>query len=268
MRIFLTAAIAALVITSVSIAAPAANGPAGRPPISMTGAAAAELTALDEQIAKLMEKEAVPGGALAVVKNGRLVYARGYGLADRDAGKPVQPDSLFRIASVSKPFTAAAILVLVERGRLDLNAKVLDVLRAADFLPREKPTDARWNQITISQLLHHTAGFDREKSFDPMFRSGEIAAATGTRPPADPIAIIRYMLTTQRLDFDPGTRYAYSNFGYCLLGRVIERLSGKKYEDAVRELILQPAGITRMRVGHTRLSERGGRRGAILPEGR
>jgi len=222
--------------------------------VAITGMAAPELKALDDEITSLMRKWGIPGGAVAVVKDGRLVFAHGYGQADRDAGKPVQPDSLFRIASVTKPITAAAILVLVERGRLELDAKVLDILKLPDAAP-EKLVDPRWKQITVRQLLFHTAGFDRKASFDPMFRSYEIAEATGTPPPAKPGAIIRYMLG-RRLDFDPGTKHVYSNFGYCLLGRVIEQVTGKTYDEAVQNLVLRPSGITRMRIGRTRLSDR------------
>jgi CubicO group peptidase (beta-lactamase class C family) len=222
--------------------------------IAVTGRAAPDLKALDDEITSLMRKWQIPGGSLAVVKDGRLVFAHGYGLADRDAGTPVRPDSLFRIASVTKPFTAAAILALVERGRLDLDAKVLDILKTPG-LSAEKAVDPRWKQITIRQLLQHTAGFDRDASFDPMFRSNEIAEATGTSPPAGPHAIIRYMLG-RRLDFDPGAKFVYSNFGYCLLGRVIEQVAGKPYAEAVQNLVLRPAGITRMKIGRARLAER------------
>jgi N-acyl-D-amino-acid deacylase len=220
--------------------------------IAVSGAAAPGMSALDEMMTSLMQQWEIPGGALAVVKDGRLVFAHGYGWADRDAGKMVQPDSLFRIASVSKPITAAAILVLVEQGRLDLDAKVLDILKPP-VVPSDVVGDKRWKKITVRQLLQHTAGFDRERGFDPMFRSDEIAKATGTPAPADATAIIHYMLG-RPLDFDPGSKYAYSNFGYCLLGRVIEQVTGEKYAEAVQNLVLQRCGITRMRIGGTRLS--------------
>jgi CubicO group peptidase (beta-lactamase class C family) len=222
--------------------------------IAIAGVATPELKPLDDQITSLMRKWGIPGGAVAVVKDGRLVFAHGYGWADRDAGKAMQPDSLFRIASVTKPFTAVAILALVERGRLDLDAKVLDILKLPGVSP-EKAVDKRWKQITIRQLLFHTAGFDRDASFDPMFRPYVIADATKTPAPAGPVAIIRYMLG-QRLDFDPGTKHAYSNFGYCLLGRVIEQVTGKAYDEAVQNLVLRPSGITRMKIGRTRLCDR------------
>ena len=222
--------------------------------VVVTGMSAPGLKPVDDEITSLMRKWRIPGGAVAVVKDGRLVFAHGYGQADRDAGKPVRPDSLFRIASITKPITAAAILVLVERGRLDLDAKVLDILKLPG-VSLDKLPDPRWKQITIRQLLFHTAGFDRGGGFDPMFRSDEIAKANGTPAPADASAIIRFMLL-RRLDFDPGTKHAYSNFGYCLLGRVVEQVSGKPYAEVVRNLVLQPAGITHMQIGHTRLCER------------
>jgi CubicO group peptidase (beta-lactamase class C family) len=223
-------------------------------PIAVTGAVAAGTEPLDGMMTSLMRKWDVPGGALAVAKDGRLVFSHGYGLADRETGRRVEPDSLFRIASLSKPITSAAILALVEQKRLDLDAKVLDVLKPPVVSP-DKVRDARWKQITIRQLLFHTGGFDRETSLDPMFRSAEIAKATGTSAPAGTRAIIHSMLG-QPLDFDPGTKYAYSNFGYCLLGRVIEQITGKEYGEAVQELVLRPAGIKRMQIGHTRLGDR------------
>jgi len=201
-----------------------------------------------------MAKWKLPGGAVAVAKDGRLVLARGYGLADVERGEPVEPDSLFRIASVSKPITAAAVLVLVERGRLKLESKALDLLGPV-APPKGNSIDPRWGQITVRQLLQHTGGFDRRASFDPMFRSLEIAREMGVPPPADPAVIVRYMLG-RPLDFDPGTRYAYSNFGYCLLGRIVERAAGQSYEGAVRSLVLEPAGIARMRLGRTKAADR------------
>ncbi len=118
--------------------APAAES-AEKTPIVTTGAAVPKMTALDDAMTSLLRKWEIPGGSLAVMKDGRLVFARGYGFADRELKQPVQPDSLFRVASVSKPITAAAVLVLVEQKRLDLDAKALDVLKP--ILPAEKPAE-------------------------------------------------------------------------------------------------------------------------------
>ncbi len=203
--------------------------------------------AFDREVLAFMEARKVPGGALAVVKDQRLVYARGYGWADRERQEPVKAESLFRIASISKPFTAVGLLQLVAAGKLELEQRVFDVLDLEKIAKAGK-LDPRWRAITLRQLLHHTGGWDRDASGDPMFKSREIATATGSRAPAQPEAIIRFQLG-RPLDFDPGTRYVYSNFGYCLLGRVIEKVAGVGYEQFMRERVLAPLGITRMRLG-------------------
>ena len=204
--------------------------------------------AFDPEVQNFMSERGVPGGALAVAKNGRLVYTRGYGWADREQRQSVRADSLFRIASISKPITAAAVLRLVEANRLTLDARVLDYIKLPAHLEPGGIPDKRWHQITVRQLLQHTGGWDRERSFDPMFRPRLIAKAVGMPPPANAEAIIRYMLG-QPLDFDPGTRYAYSNFGYCVLGRIIEQITRLPYETFVRHQILAPLGMQRMRLG-------------------
>lgn len=196
-----------------------------------------------------MAARGVPGGALAVVKDRRLVYARGYGLADREAKVQAKADSLFRIASVSKPITGVAVMKLIEDGKLTLDTKAIPLLELAPLVQSFRDPEPRLRQITIRQLLQHTGGWDRDKSFDPMFRSDRIAELTGRRP-ASAVDVIRYMLS-RPLDFEPGTRYAYSNFGYCLLGRVIEKVTGQSYEKFVQEQVLVPAGIKRMQIGAT-----------------
>ena len=190
----------------------------------------------------------VPGAALAVAKDGKLIYARGFGYADKEKGEPVEPTSLFRIASVSKPFTSAAIMQLVEQGKLSLDQSWLPIL---GLHPRpDQHPDPRLSTITLTELLQHRGGWDRDKSFDPMFRPILIADYLHTPPPAGPEQVIQYMLG-QPLDFTPGERYAYSNFGYCILGRVIEKTSRESYEHYVRTHVLAPLGIHDMRLGRS-----------------
>ena len=213
------------------------------------------LKPFDDVVTAFMRARSIPGGALAVSRNGKLVLARGYGWADRESGEPVSPHSLFRIASVSKPITAVAVLQLIERsgGRVTLDTPAFALLG----YPRRpgEGADPRLARVTIRDLLQHTAGWDAAKSFDPMFRPIEIARAVGVRSPAGPEAIIRYMLG-HPLDHDPGSTYAYSNFGYCVLGRVIERLSGEGYEQYVKDAVLAPLGIRDMRLGRSLLRHR------------
>lgn len=208
----------------------------------------------DRLIPDFIDKYDIPGGAVAIVKDGRLVFARGYGLADIGNAEPVQPDSLFRIASLSKPITAAAILTLVEDGKLDLDEKAFEILGRFKE-PEGTSRDPRIDEVTVRQLLHHSGGWDSGSSYDPMWSVWRTGRGTDARPPITCRHVIHYMLG-QPLDFDPGTRYAYSNFGYCVLGRVIEEKTGQEYEHYVLENVLKPLGINRMRIGGTLLEDR------------
>lgn len=210
----------------------------------------------DTAIRAFMQEHCIPGAAVAVTDGGRLVFARGYGYADLATGEKATPNSLFRIASISKPFTAVKIMQLVEAGKLSLDDKAFDVLGLSEAI-RDKPQrDQRLNDITIRHLLQHRGGWDRDQSFDAMFRSVQFARAMEVPPPASPADVIQAMLD-QKLDFTPGERYAYSNFGYCLLGRVIEKLTGETYERATRATVLAPLGMHDMRIGATRLVGQG-----------
>ena len=216
--------------------------------VQATGVHQSGLAPLDELMVNFVREQRVPGAALAVTQNSRLVYARGFGVADRELQQAVQPADLFRIASVSKAITAVAVLQLIERARLSLGARVWEVLD----LPR--PADARWMRITILHLLHHAGGWDDE-TFSPMFQSTLIAKTLNAPLPIGHEHIIRFMLG-RPLQFDPGSRFAYSNFGYCLLGRVVERITGASYERFVQQEILAPLDIRRMRLAKTPRAER------------
>lgn len=216
--------------------------------LPLTGDPVPELAPFDDLMLSFLAEHEVPGAALAVAKDGKLVYARGFGYADPDAKEKTLPASLFRIASVSKPITAVAILMLVERGKLKLDDRAFELLAVPT--PRGRKRDPRLDDITVRHLLQHTGGWDRAKSFDAMFRPVLIAKELGVEPPAGPNEVIRYMVG-QPLDFDPGSRYAYSNFGYCVLGRIIEKVSGQPYELFVQENVLRPVGATQTRLGKT-----------------
>jgi CubicO group peptidase (beta-lactamase class C family) len=215
-----------------------------------TGIADPKMAAYDTLMSDFMREHRPPGAALAVTKEGRLVYARGFGFADMERKEPVRPLSLFRIASLSKPFTATAVLQLVQQGKLRLDDSVLANIKLQPFLERGARLDPRIHSVTVHQCLQHTGGWDRDKGFDPMGAEAaeQVAKAVGLRLPIRPEHIIRYTMG-RPLDWDPGTKYAYSNFGYCVLGRVIEAASGQRYQDYVAQHVLAPLGITHMRQG-------------------
>ena len=222
--------------------------------IIITGPAAPGLEGFDREITALMATHRIPGAAVSVVRSGRLVLARGYGYSDVEAERRAQPTDLFRIASVTKPITATAILTLVQAGRLALDQPALPLL--AHLRPEPaRIVDPRVEQITVRQLLQHTGGWDRQISPDPFFVPGLVTRHLGTVPPPSCEDVIRYAWS-RPLDFAPGTRFAYSNLGYCILGRIIERVSGERYEAYVQRVVLRPAGIHDMRLGRSRLRDR------------
>lgn len=212
-------------------------------------------TSYDSVITSLMTKYHVPGGAVAVIDNGKLVLARGYGLSDTGNSLIAHPDSLFRLASVSKQITSAAILTLVQDGKLSLTDKPFSIL---GFTPDpKKPQTAALANITIRELLHHTGGWSRETGCtncstegDPMFESETISAAQGMPSPPDCDHIIQYMLS-QPVYWTPGKVYDYSNFGYCVLGAVIEKITGQSYASFATSSVLAPAGATGIVQGRT-----------------
>lgn len=212
-----------------------------------TGQTTADLKPLDDLMIEFLTKHQLPGASLAVGRAGRLLYSRGFGWADVDEQKPVQPDSLFRLASISKSITAIAVMQAIEQGRLTLDSFVLPLLRN---VTTDEPADSRWNGITIRHLLQHTGGWDRDKSFDAMFRAVPFARELNVEPPATPEHVIRVMLR-KPLDFAPGERYAYSNFGYCLLGRVLESIDRVPYGESLARRVLNPLCLKQICLGRT-----------------
>jgi len=227
-------------------------------PIPVSGDRGAAMEPLNTLMLDLLATEQIPGAALAVLDKGELVYERGFGWADPDVGQAMAPNSLMRVASISKPLTAAAILGLAREGRLSLDDSLLDWLErhpAGWDLSAAKLLDPRWADIQLRHLLQHTAGFDREKSQDTMFAIVKITAALGLRRKLEISDVVTYQLT-QPLDFEPGSRFSYSNVGYCLLGRVLEAVTQKSYEECMQELVLQPCGMQSTRLGKTLLADR------------
>jgi len=216
--------------------------------VRATGEKVPELAAFDELMNRFVREQGAPGASLAIAHRGKLLYARGFGLADRDTGAPVRPTTRFRIASVSKPFTAVAILKLVEQGKVGIDDPVLPLLG-------RPAKDPRWARITIRHCLQHRGGWDRAISGDPIGQMGEIFKTTGIPPPYDPAQIVRYMLS-RPLDFEPGARMAYSNLGYLVLGRVLAKVAGVDYEDFVRTAVLKPLGLNSLKLGKATWKDR------------
>ncbi len=216
-----------------------------------TGPKVPQLDSFDSAMKEFMQARSIPGGSLAVTCQQRLVFARGY--TGLDDGYIVQPDSLFRIASVSKPVTAAAVMTLVQSGQLSLDAKMVEML------PKEllslKYKDTRTQNITIRHLLQHLGGWNRLETLAPMFYDRHIADSLNVSLPLSKIDIVKYM-ADKPLQYDPGTTRSYNNYGYMLLGLIIEAVTGQSYDDYVKSSIFKPLGITRPVIGRSLLEYR------------
>jgi N-acyl-D-amino-acid deacylase len=219
------------------------RGPNGLP---ITGKGLEALTPIDHAVEKILLRHGIPGGSLAVAKDGKLVHARGYGWSYHEKNEQVTPLTLFGLASVSKCFTALATLKLVEEGKLSLESRAFELLKHLPVPAGVRP-DPRLATITVRQLLNHSGGWDREKSGDPINWSMQVARGLKVRLPITEDHLIRYMYSV-RLDFDPGTRQVYSNFGYVMLGQIVAKVSGVPYEQFVRTVVHRPMGIDRARL--------------------
>lgn len=204
----------------------------------------ASLSNIDTYVNGVISSTGAPAVSLAITKNGRLVFAKAYGMANKSTGEAANTASLFRIASVSKPVTSAAILKLVEQRRLTLDSKVFGTGSLLGTTYGTKAYSTWLKQITVRHLLSHTGGWPN--TTDPMFKD----------PSWSQTQVINWTLDNLPLSNQPGTAFAYSNFGYCLLGRIIEKVTGKAYGTWVQQNILSPAGVTDMLIAGNTLAAR------------
>jgi CubicO group peptidase (beta-lactamase class C family) len=209
---------------------------------------------IDRLFESFLQRYSIKGASVAVTRGEKLVYAKGFGLANTETSENVLPGHLFRVASVSKLITAVGIMKLHEEGKLDLDQPVFGengLLNDEYFLDYK---DKRVEKITIRNLLNHTAGWSRQKG-DPVFNSLYIARKLNKTPPADEDLVIRYALD-QYLTYEPGTKYSYSNLGYVILGKIISRISEMPYEDYIVINVLKPMGIHDMHIGKSLYHEK------------
>jgi len=181
-------------------------------------------TQIDQILAKTY-KPGEPGAAALVIKDGKVILRKGYGLADMELGVPVEPDMIFRLGSVTKQFTAVSILMLAEQGKLSLQDEI------TKFLP-DYPTQGK--TITVEHLLTHTSGIKSYTSMPewlPLWRKD-----FSVKELVD-------LFKNQPMEFAPGERWNYNNSGYVLLGAIIEKASGLTYEDFLQKNIFGPLGM-------------------------
>jgi CubicO group peptidase (beta-lactamase class C family) len=200
-----------------------------------------EYAAIEKGVNNFLRVWSIAGASIAICKDEKLVYARGFGLADTSSREETQPYHRFRVASISKLVTAVAIMKLNEEGKLYLGEKVFGAGGILDDPFFSNPKDKRVNDITVAHLLSHEGGWTQRWG-DQMFMPLVIAEKMGVKPPVDIRTVIRFALD-KKLHFTPGSGRAYSNLGYSILGLVIEKVSGQPYEEYCREAILEKLGI-------------------------
>ena len=185
-----------------------------------------------------MRRFNVPGMAVTIADRREIVYEQAFGTSDRETQEAVTSSSLFRIASISKPITSVGIFKLIEKGKLGLDDAVFGpgaILGTAFGTP---PYKTYIEDIRVDHLLTHTAGGWPNDATDPMFRFPQMSHAE----------LITWTLDNLALEHPPGIHYAYSNFGYCVLGRVIEKIAQMPYAEYIQQEVLRPCGITDMRI--------------------
>lgn len=189
----------------------------------------------------------IGASALAIMKDGNVIYEGVSGFMDAGHETPIVSNVMMRVASVSKPVTAAAIRQLVADGLLALDARAFDLGQPEGGLLTLQPFpslgDSRLMNITVEHLLLHEAGWDRDSTADWVFREVSIARRMSVPSPPGRENTVRYVLG-QPLQFEPGSETVYSNVGYLVLGLIIEKVSGKDYLSYVRENIFTPLGIS------------------------
>lgn len=205
------------------------------------------LEGLDRKVRTYLRKWHMKGASLAITRGDSLVYAKGYGWADEENGIEMSPRNILRMASVSKLITAAGIMVLHDRGDLNIQDTVFgpsSILNDSIFNSLIK--DRNYHKITVEHLMRHQGGFRR----DPLFSSRDVKHQLRLDHAPEAEDFYRVVLN-RRLKFAPGSWQSYSNFGYLLLSQIIEKVSGMPYEDFIRNEVLRPAGCYDMHIAGT-----------------
>lgn len=207
--------------------------------IPVSGVAHAALAVVDAAVRAFMAEKGMGAVTFALSKDGKVLHERAFGWADADLKTPLEPGVKMRVASMTKPVVQAAIRTLFTEEKLRPDALVFSVLDLGQY-EEAKGCDERWQRITIEHLLDHKGGWDRGLSGDFTFNNDVSDSFQVKVNELTPEHVMRYGLG-KKLDFDPGERYAYCNYGYILLVRVIEKVSGQKFMDYLHGTVCKVA---------------------------
>lgn len=206
-----------------------------------------DLLAMDKKVNAYLRKWHMKGASIAITRGDSLVYAKGYGWADEENGLEMTPRHIMRMASVSKLITATGIMVLHDRGELNIKDTVFGpsgILNDSTITALIK--DKNYYKITVEHLMRHQAGFRR----DPLFSSRDVKHQLQLDHAPEAEDFYKVVLN-KRLKFAPGSWQSYSNFGYLLLSKIIEKVSGMPYDEFIRTAVLAPAGCYDMHIAGT-----------------
>jgi D-alanyl-D-alanine carboxypeptidase len=216
----------------------------------------ADIRAVDDIVGVFMKKYNMPGLSFTIAIHDSIKIERCYGYADKDTKELMNPGNLFRIASISKTFTATAIMKLVEQGKLHLRDKVFGPAGILGTTYGTYPYKRWVEEITVEHLLEHLGGGWADFGHHKLSDQGNDRDPVFLHPEMNLDALVGWALDNQALTYEPGTHFQYSNFGFNLLGRVIEKVTRMKYEEYVRMTVLEPCGITDMQMGGNTLADR------------
>ena len=214
-----------------------------------------ELQPMDSIIRRYLKRWEINGAQLAIMRHDSLIYARGFGLADKSHGTPMEPSYIMRLASCSKLVTAVGIMKLRDMGKIRLSDKVFGpkgILRDTFYINSIK--DKRYFDITIEQLLRHKAGFTNAAG-DAIFSTRYIMQQNHLATPPDHRTLLRIVLR-RKLGYTPGTQQRYCNIGYTLLSLVIQQRTGMSYERFMQKYVLEPAGCYDFHIAGNYLKDR------------
>lgn len=208
-----------------------------------------EMAAFDRTVERFLKRWEIMGASIAIMKDGKLLYCKGFGWADKEQNVPTEVKHIFRIASISKLITATGIMKLYESGKLSLDDKVFGETGILCDSMFSNIKDARIKQITVEHLLRHQGGYSI-RAGDPLFNEVSVARQLGVQPPVSFDDMVHYAAET-RLRYRPGAGNMYSNLGYVVLSKVIEKVSGMPYETFIQDSILHPIGCWDMHIGYS-----------------
>jgi CubicO group peptidase (beta-lactamase class C family) len=239
------------------LAASVLSGEAFGQALPEAGPLVPELTAFDDAMRTVMTEQNISAGVAGIMRDGKLIYRRAFGWDDAARTVPIEENATMRIASVTKPLTAATIRNLIADGHIGLHQRVFSLDEPGtgilDHQPFGGSYDPRLKDITVNNLLQHRGGWDRDIVGDWTYAERTIASDMGVASPPGRDATLNWILgNDQGLQFNPGSRSAYSNIGYMVLGMIAEEVTGLPHLEAMHEEVFRPMGVPDHMIQHGR----------------